>query len=652
MTISRSIIIMAVLASMLAIAGCAGGDADGPQHFQGPPMDTGAGLSNDPPPLFLEPGDEGEGEGDDPDLDPGAGSTGTTTENPPTGQTQKISCPSWNFPAGEVGTTYSVPFKAKGGTGELSYATKTSKPLPEGLALSPDGLISGTPTTVEETTSTVVVTDDTNKTKNCTVKIKVNGKVGIGINVLKGIRDTWTAVYEVTVFGTWNGALAWTWTGIDDNICMSDEKPDTSNESFRTCDDSTTISSGNKAYLWLREDKKGEKPLAIGLTIANGSAIDKAKYTFTFGYTICSDGKTSADGTCDTKKEGDAKSPEPFTFSDSSPPSTVEGGTKVGSITVTLMTGNAGDDSDTDCQVSIRFCKDKDMITCTEMIVLDDLDDKDDREEGETNSYESDSNPLIPSDFDLPEDMTSDHQYFQLSVDKYGDCGNDSNNWLLQGVRVDIQYVSFYNQSLSSTYYNPCVEQWMDKGDTLNFGPNDTAVCAIVTTGDVSHGGTNDSVFLALENFDATKTNSGTTDTSLSEWSSHFEGTTDIAKVDLFWGGADDIDDFKRGTAISYGDYLFDVKPYNGAPTIHFEKLSDGTDGGWCLEKYQVFVFQPGKFLNTPETSADATVWHLGKVQSTPEDSCWLDDDGLATDSATLIKGNSSLITDAIGQHW
>ena len=57
-----------------------------------------------------------------------------------------------------VGTPYSHSFTATGGTGEKTFAVTTGT-LPEGLALAPDGKLSGTPTKIQTCTFTVTVTD-------------------------------------------------------------------------------------------------------------------------------------------------------------------------------------------------------------------------------------------------------------------------------------------------------------------------------------------------------------------------------------------------------------------------------------------------------------------------------------------------------------
>lgn len=61
-------------------------------------------------------------------------------------------------PVGEVGTAYSFQFTAVGGV-QPYFFTVTGGSLPDGLSLTLDGLLSGTPTTDDTSTFTVCVTD-------------------------------------------------------------------------------------------------------------------------------------------------------------------------------------------------------------------------------------------------------------------------------------------------------------------------------------------------------------------------------------------------------------------------------------------------------------------------------------------------------------
>jgi hypothetical protein len=68
------------------------------------------------------------------------------------------------LPSGTVGTAYSQTFVASDGTPPYSWSV-TSGTLPAGLTLSTAGILSGTPTTVDNSSFTVQVTGGDNATK-------------------------------------------------------------------------------------------------------------------------------------------------------------------------------------------------------------------------------------------------------------------------------------------------------------------------------------------------------------------------------------------------------------------------------------------------------------------------------------------------------
>src|SRR5512134_95631 len=69
------------------------------------------------------------------------------------------------LPSGTVGTAYSQTFTASGGTSPYSWSV-TSGTLPAGLTLSTAGILSGMPTTVDNTSFTVQVTGGGTATKS------------------------------------------------------------------------------------------------------------------------------------------------------------------------------------------------------------------------------------------------------------------------------------------------------------------------------------------------------------------------------------------------------------------------------------------------------------------------------------------------------
>ncbi len=80
-----------------------------------------------------------------------------------------------NPASGTVGTPYTHSFTATGGTGDKTFAVTTGA-LPEGLALAPDGKLSGTPSKIETSTFTVTVSD------SATLAVKVSNSYTMTIN--------------------------------------------------------------------------------------------------------------------------------------------------------------------------------------------------------------------------------------------------------------------------------------------------------------------------------------------------------------------------------------------------------------------------------------------------------------------------------------
>ena len=87
----------------------------------------------------------------------------TVTPTPTPTPTQPLEVSTSALPGGTVGTSYSQPLSATGGTGLYTWVVTTGS-LPCGLTLSGGGTISGTPTTAGTSTFTVKVTDSTSPT--------------------------------------------------------------------------------------------------------------------------------------------------------------------------------------------------------------------------------------------------------------------------------------------------------------------------------------------------------------------------------------------------------------------------------------------------------------------------------------------------------
>lgn len=262
---------------------------------------------------------------------------------------------------------------------------------------------------------------------------------------------------------------------------------------------------------------------------------------------------------------------------------------KAREVLVTIHTGATGDDAGTHCDAYIKFCKDAAMEDCTGERMLNDPNSS-----GRRTGERSVRSLMAPES-----DITDAHRYFQLRLDRQHCEARAA--WLLQGIYVNVKY----DGNRRYQYNNPCLEKWMGPDDALPFGPNDTAVCAIVSTGTQPGSGTDDPVFLVLDNTDVDLARKGyqKTQTALRDWSSHFINTADgeDTALEMFWDGRDNLSDFEYGETAPYGDYLFDVMPFEGNPRFHFQKGRDrDDDGAWLLNTAEIFVFQPGKYLNGP----------------------------------------------------
>src|SRR2546425_11568029 len=77
-----------------------------------------------------------------------------------------------SLPSGEVGTPYSASLSASGGTRPYAWSV-SSGALPNGLALSAAGDITGAPTSAGNSSFTVKVTDDSGMTDTQSLQITI-----------------------------------------------------------------------------------------------------------------------------------------------------------------------------------------------------------------------------------------------------------------------------------------------------------------------------------------------------------------------------------------------------------------------------------------------------------------------------------------------
>ncbi|MBT3181886.1 MAG: hypothetical protein HN337_05185 [Deltaproteobacteria bacterium] len=87
-------------------------------------------------------------------------------------------CPYKNLPDGTVGEPFSYELEASGREGPIYFEIKYGT-LPEGLTLSEDGLVSGTPTQPAKSYLSITISSDDNSSRVCSLKLSIKGDVDI-----------------------------------------------------------------------------------------------------------------------------------------------------------------------------------------------------------------------------------------------------------------------------------------------------------------------------------------------------------------------------------------------------------------------------------------------------------------------------------------
>jgi hypothetical protein len=131
------------------------------------------------------------------------GSSKSTSSNPPVIYESSL-------PPGAVNAPYSTTVHVVQGTGTSPYAFSiVSGSLPAGLAMDVGGNITGTPTTIGNSSFTVQVKDGNNLTGTRMLSINVRGAVSVNPATLPG--GTVSMAYSATVTAT-GGILPYTWS--------------------------------------------------------------------------------------------------------------------------------------------------------------------------------------------------------------------------------------------------------------------------------------------------------------------------------------------------------------------------------------------------------------------------------------------------------
>ncbi|HLG15278.1 MAG TPA: putative Ig domain-containing protein [Blastocatellia bacterium] len=121
-----------------------------------------------------------------------------------------------SLPGGTVGTVYSQPLTASGGSGSYSWSLASgSGPLPTGMTLSSGGLISGTPSGQGTFNFTVQVTDTASATaqKALSIAVAAAGTQYDSQFVSQSVPTTLTAGQQFQVNMKWTNRGTQTWNG-------------------------------------------------------------------------------------------------------------------------------------------------------------------------------------------------------------------------------------------------------------------------------------------------------------------------------------------------------------------------------------------------------------------------------------------------------
>ncbi len=130
----------------------------------------------------------------------------TLTINPAT-----LAVSTTSLPNGTVGTAYSVPLVATGGTAPYVWSLKTGT-LPAGLSLSAAGVISGTPTATANATGLVFQVTDANTKTAMSSELSVSvGAAPLVITTTSLPNGTVNSAYSATLTAT-GGTAPYTWT--------------------------------------------------------------------------------------------------------------------------------------------------------------------------------------------------------------------------------------------------------------------------------------------------------------------------------------------------------------------------------------------------------------------------------------------------------
>ena len=548
----------------IGVAGCAGGSGAG-DTSELPSGGTSPSILS--PSGDLEPGDDGTAEVDE---DDDATTVPEDEDTAPAGRA--IKCEFDKTVDTEVGKPYSQTLSASGGSGDFRFEATG---LPAGLSLSSSGAISGTPTKAGKTKAGIEVIDiQSGEDEHCSLTITVTETIKV-LASLESMIGVNKRVYKLTVNGTGDGSdYRWTFAP-SANLCGS---VNSGSWSGAACP--PPPAAGTSVYIWMKSTAISFSETKVTATASSdASNAAKAEVTFPARNFEFNPGKFNPG----------------FTLPDGG---TAEGSAATG-ITIEFKTGWQ-ERSGSNCTVGIEYSDKPGSGWAPLSPVTDDFDKNEKKVVSRT----------------PPPGMTSNHKYFRITL-KDESCG-DHSGWNLQGLSIVVTYAD----ESTYDYKSPCLYAWMSKGDSLRFGPKDTAVCAIVGTSGSKDDETDDTVYLLVEKKESEEFLAGSawlndrgetsiflTETELDEIDTEAEAGNVKGDYHIMKMSSYKYNDFEQDDLTAYGDYAFDSDPFGN--TIKLMK-GEGSDS-WVADSLEVFIFNPSTITKLTESTPQYSI-HYGKA--------------------------------------
>jgi len=235
-----------------------------------------------------------------------------------------------------------------------------------------------------------------------------------------------------------------------------------------------------------------------------------------------------------------------------------------------------------------------------------------------------------------------DVQYLQV----YLEANGSGPSWLLAGLQVRVKTEG--SAGFKTTYLNPCVHRWINPDAAWNdakFGPRDQAVAVVLTTSDVDSADTDDEVSVVFPKVGVLDPEAEDQRSRTSASGSRFQTEDESVTFLPAW---EDYDDFERGSTASYCSYFFND---TGVQTqFRIEKVGDSRGGGWNLDRYKLWVFNPGqdRFLeqNRCHVSEGRPGWLKDDRLAFPSEDAFLDlqsVSGVGCEELKNIAGDNSI---------